>query len=75
MAEKTVVVKRGSRKVGRDKTKCAAYKSANRCAHNKLPKVLRSCGRKFAETWAYANNVIGPFRKLTAKLDAKGVAA
>jgi hypothetical protein len=34
----------GSKKVGRNKTKCDAYRSAKRREHNKSKRVLRSSG-------------------------------
>lgn len=36
----------GAKKVGRNKTKCEAYRSAKRREHNKARRVLRSSGEK-----------------------------
>jgi hypothetical protein len=42
----------GARKIGRMSAKCKKYQACHIREKNKLKKVLRSCGRKFAEKWA-----------------------
>lgn len=53
----------GTRKYGRDKIKCALYKSSKRREHNKLKRVLQSNGLAAAQKYAATHGLKEPQRK------------
>lgn len=59
MAKSNQPGKKGSRKIGRSKDKCAKYAAMHTREKNKVRRVLKSNGRAEAEKWAIAHNVIG----------------
>ena len=54
----------GAKKHGRDKDKCAAYKSMHTREKNKVKRVLRSSGKKAAEKYADQHNVLSYLKSL-----------
>ena len=45
----------GTKKHGRDKVKCAAYRTHQQREKNKIKRVLQSNGYEYAKTWAAKN--------------------
>ena len=54
----------GSRKIGRNKDKCASYKIFNTREKNKVRRVLKSSGLQEATRWAAENGVSAYLRTL-----------
>ena len=54
----------GSKKIGRNKVKCAHYKAMHTREKNKLRRVLRSNGYGEAVTWATKHNVLSYLKEL-----------
>jgi len=49
----------GSRKIGRNKTKCASYRALHIREKNKLKRIVGSNGKAMAIKYANKNNLIG----------------
>ena len=54
----------GTKKHGRNKEKCAKYRTHKVREKNKIKKVLQSNGYTYAEKWAKANGVVAELNKL-----------
>ena len=61
----------GTKKYGRNKEKCAAYKKQQRREKNKLGRVLRSSGRAAAEHYAKLHNLAGYMTKKFGQMEAR----
>ena len=50
----------GSRKIGRDKVKCKAYRDRKTRERNKIKRILQSCGLKAAQAYAEMHKIALP---------------
>ena len=57
----------GTRKHGRDKGRCAQYRSQQRGEKHKVKRVLESNGLEAAKKYAVKHNILGFFSKLTSE--------
>jgi hypothetical protein len=59
----------GSKKFGRNKNKCTAYRAHQQREKNKIKKVLQSNGYEYAKAWAAKNSAMAFLNRLVINVN------